>query len=151
MGLGLGLLFPGTMSFEFLAGLVLAHGYLVVFLAVVLDCAALPIPGELLLLTIADILFYADARAQCRVGGAEAKADCAMTPVAREPHGASHVHDFEPDGRCASGEHIAQVPHLVESSEGLRERGRADAGAAGRHRQGGADVRGGREVGARAE
>src|ERR1700704_5899747 len=52
MGLGLGLLFPGTMSFEFLAGLVLAHGYLVVFLAVVLDCAALPIPGELLLLTI---------------------------------------------------------------------------------------------------
>ena len=40
------------MSFEFLAGLVLAHGYLVVFLAVALDCAALPIPGELLLLTI---------------------------------------------------------------------------------------------------
>src|SRR6266850_573523 len=29
------------MSFEFLAGLVLAHGYLVVFLAVALDCAAL--------------------------------------------------------------------------------------------------------------
>src|SRR2546425_6335950 len=40
------------MSFEFLAGLVLAHGYLVIFLAVALDCAALPIPGELLLLTI---------------------------------------------------------------------------------------------------
>jgi membrane protein DedA with SNARE-associated domain len=40
------------MSFEFLASLVLAHGYLVVFLAVALDCAALPIPGELLLLTI---------------------------------------------------------------------------------------------------
>src|SRR5258708_20491921 len=40
------------MSFACLAGLVLAHGYLVVFLAVVLDCAALPIPGELLLLTI---------------------------------------------------------------------------------------------------
>src|SRR2546423_629208 len=40
------------MSFDFLAGLVLAHGYAVVFLAVALDCAALPIPGELLLLTI---------------------------------------------------------------------------------------------------
>lgn len=32
--------------------MVLAHGYLVVFIAVALDCAALPIPGELLLLTI---------------------------------------------------------------------------------------------------
>src|SRR5258707_14095898 len=40
------------MSFDFLAGLVLAHGYVVVFVAVALDCAALPIPGELLLLTI---------------------------------------------------------------------------------------------------
>ncbi len=40
------------MSFEFLTSLVLAHGYLVVFVAVALDCAALPIPGELLLLTI---------------------------------------------------------------------------------------------------
>jgi membrane protein DedA with SNARE-associated domain len=40
------------MNFEFLASLVLAHGYLVVFLAVALDSAALPIPGELLLLTI---------------------------------------------------------------------------------------------------
>jgi membrane protein DedA with SNARE-associated domain len=40
------------VSFESLTGLVLAHGYLVVFVAVALDCAALPIPGELLLLTI---------------------------------------------------------------------------------------------------
>ena len=40
------------MSFDFLASLVLAHGYLVVFCAVALDFAALPIPGELLLLTI---------------------------------------------------------------------------------------------------
>src|SRR5437870_12213167 len=40
------------MSFEFLASLVLAHGYLVVFCVVVLDCAALTIPGELLLLTV---------------------------------------------------------------------------------------------------
>ena len=40
------------MSFDTLAGLVLAHGYLVVFVAVALDCAALPVPGELLLLTI---------------------------------------------------------------------------------------------------
>ena len=29
------------MSFDFLAGLVLAHGYVIVFLAVALDCAAL--------------------------------------------------------------------------------------------------------------
>src|SRR5262245_66186313 len=50
---------PGTglaptrgVNFEFLTSLVLAHGYLVVFIAVALDCAALPIPGELLLLTI---------------------------------------------------------------------------------------------------
>ena len=40
------------MNFEFITSLVLAHGYLVVFLAVALDCAALPIPGELVLLTI---------------------------------------------------------------------------------------------------
>lgn len=40
------------MSFDFLASLVLAHGYVIVFAAVALDCAALPIPGELLLLTI---------------------------------------------------------------------------------------------------
>src|SRR5205809_6754765 len=40
------------MSFDFLASLVLAHGYLVVFCAIALDFAALPIPGELLLLTI---------------------------------------------------------------------------------------------------
>jgi membrane-associated protein len=46
------LLLPGGVSFEFLTNLVLAHGYLVVFVAVALDCAALPIPGELLLLTI---------------------------------------------------------------------------------------------------
>jgi membrane protein DedA with SNARE-associated domain len=40
------------MSFDALAGLILAHGYIVVFVAVALDCAALPVPGELLLLTI---------------------------------------------------------------------------------------------------
>lgn len=40
------------MSFETLATLVLAHGYIVIFLAVALDCAALPIPGEILLLTL---------------------------------------------------------------------------------------------------
>jgi membrane protein DedA with SNARE-associated domain len=40
------------MNFDALIGLILAHGYVVVFIAVVLDCAALPIPGELLLLTI---------------------------------------------------------------------------------------------------
>ena len=25
----------------------------------------------------------------------------------------SHVHDFEPDGRCACGEHVAMVPYLL--------------------------------------
>ena len=40
------------MSFETLTALVLAHGYIVVFVAVALDCAALPIPGEILLLTL---------------------------------------------------------------------------------------------------
>lgn len=38
--------------FDALVNLVLAHGYIVVFIAVALDCAALPIPGELLLLTL---------------------------------------------------------------------------------------------------
>jgi membrane protein DedA with SNARE-associated domain len=45
------------MSFDALAGLVMAHGYLVVLIAVALDCAALPIPGELLLLTIGGLAF----------------------------------------------------------------------------------------------
>jgi membrane protein DedA with SNARE-associated domain len=40
------------MTFDALAALILAHGYIVVFIAVALDCAALPIPGELLLLTL---------------------------------------------------------------------------------------------------
>ena len=38
--------------FDALIALVLAHGYIVVFVAVALDCAALPLPGELLLLTL---------------------------------------------------------------------------------------------------
>jgi membrane protein DedA with SNARE-associated domain len=40
------------MSFETLAALILTHGYIVIFVAVALDCAALPIPGEILLLTL---------------------------------------------------------------------------------------------------
>jgi membrane protein DedA with SNARE-associated domain len=47
------LLFARDVSvFDSLVALVLAHGYIVVFGAVALDCAALPIPGELLLLTL---------------------------------------------------------------------------------------------------
>jgi membrane protein DedA with SNARE-associated domain len=42
----------GVSFFDSLIALVLAHGYIVVFVAVALDCAALPIPGELLLLTL---------------------------------------------------------------------------------------------------
>ncbi|HEY7519569.1 MAG TPA: VTT domain-containing protein [Methylomirabilota bacterium] len=38
--------------FDALVSLVIAHGYIVVFVAVALDCAALPIPGELLLLSL---------------------------------------------------------------------------------------------------
>jgi membrane protein DedA with SNARE-associated domain len=40
------------MSFETLASLIVAHGCIVIFAVVVLDCAALPIPGEILLLTL---------------------------------------------------------------------------------------------------
>lgn len=47
------MLFESVVSiFDALVNLVLAHGYIVVFAAVALDCAALPIPGELLLLTL---------------------------------------------------------------------------------------------------
>jgi membrane protein DedA with SNARE-associated domain len=42
----------GVSLFDALMTLVLAHGYIVIFVAVALDCAALPIPGELLLLTL---------------------------------------------------------------------------------------------------
>lgn len=42
----------GVTIFDALVSLVLTHGYIVVFAAVALDCAALPIPGELLLLTL---------------------------------------------------------------------------------------------------
>ena len=47
----LGLLSPGAVAFETLAQLVVAYGYALVFVAIALECAALPIPGELLLLT----------------------------------------------------------------------------------------------------
>ena len=39
------------MAFDTLAQLVVAYGYALVFVAIALECAALPIPGELLLLT----------------------------------------------------------------------------------------------------
>jgi membrane protein DedA with SNARE-associated domain len=42
----------GVSLFDALMALVLTHGYIVVFAAVALDCAALPIPGELLLITL---------------------------------------------------------------------------------------------------
>ena len=42
----------GVSLFDALMTLVLAHGYIVIFVAVALDCAALPLPGELLLLTL---------------------------------------------------------------------------------------------------
>ena len=42
----------GVSLFDALTALVLTHGYIVVFAAVALDCAALPIPGELLLITL---------------------------------------------------------------------------------------------------
>jgi membrane protein DedA with SNARE-associated domain len=51
-GLVLSLLSRTRVSFETIAALLLAHGYIVIFVAVALDCAALPIPGEILLLTL---------------------------------------------------------------------------------------------------
>jgi membrane-associated protein len=45
------LLLQLPVSLDALAQLVIAHGYLVIFVAIALECAALPIPGELLLLT----------------------------------------------------------------------------------------------------
>jgi membrane protein DedA with SNARE-associated domain len=51
-GLVLSLLSRTRVSFETFAALLLAHGYIVIFVAVALDCAALPIPGEILLLTL---------------------------------------------------------------------------------------------------
>lgn len=40
------------MSLETVAALILTYGYIMIFVAVALDCAALPIPGEILLLTL---------------------------------------------------------------------------------------------------
>jgi len=60
------------MSFDFLASLVLAHGYLVVFVAVALDCAALPIPGELLLLTIGGLAVQGRLDPVCAISVATA-------------------------------------------------------------------------------
>jgi membrane protein DedA with SNARE-associated domain len=62
------------MSFDFLASLVLAHGYLVVFCAVALDFAALPIPGELLLLTIGGLAVQGRLDPVWAVGAATAGA-----------------------------------------------------------------------------
>jgi membrane protein DedA with SNARE-associated domain len=45
------LLFLEDVSIETLVQLMAAHGYLIVFVAIALECAALPIPGELLLLS----------------------------------------------------------------------------------------------------
>ncbi len=40
------------MSIESLAQLIAAHGYVIIFVAILLDCAGLPLPGELVLLTL---------------------------------------------------------------------------------------------------
>ena len=47
------------MSLDALAQLVVAHGYVLLFIAVALDCVALPIPGELLLLTFGGVAVQA--------------------------------------------------------------------------------------------
>jgi membrane protein DedA with SNARE-associated domain len=45
------LLFTLIVNIETLVQLMAAHGYLILFVAIALECAALPIPGELLLLS----------------------------------------------------------------------------------------------------
>jgi membrane protein DedA with SNARE-associated domain len=45
------LLFTRAVTIESLVQLMAAHGYLILFVAIALECAALPIPGELLLLS----------------------------------------------------------------------------------------------------
>jgi membrane protein DedA with SNARE-associated domain len=47
------------VSLELIASLVVAHGYPVLFTIIALDCAFLPIPGELLLLTFGGIAVQA--------------------------------------------------------------------------------------------
>ncbi|PYN12549.1 MAG: hypothetical protein DME05_21335 [Candidatus Rokuibacteriota bacterium] len=47
------------MSLELIASLVIAHGYPLLFTIIALDCAFLPIPGELLLLTFGGIAVQA--------------------------------------------------------------------------------------------
>lgn len=54
-----GLLNEKTVSLEAIASLVVAHGYPVLFTIIALDCAFLPIPGELLLLTFGGIAVQA--------------------------------------------------------------------------------------------
>ncbi len=49
----------GRVTLDALAQLVIAHGYVLLFIAVVLDCVALPIPGELLLLTFGGVAAHA--------------------------------------------------------------------------------------------
>ena len=44
-----------TLSGELLMGLFLAYGYWIVFTAILLDNAGLPIPGELMLLSLIHI------------------------------------------------------------------------------------------------
>lgn len=47
------------MSLELIASLIVAHGYPVLFTIIALDCAFLPIPGELLLLTFGGVAVQA--------------------------------------------------------------------------------------------
>ena len=47
------------MSLELIASLMIAHGYPLLFTIIALDCAFLPIPGELLLLTFGGIAVQA--------------------------------------------------------------------------------------------
>ena len=49
-----------AVSLELIASLVVAHGYPVLFTIIALDCAFLPIPGELLLLTFGGIAVQAN-------------------------------------------------------------------------------------------
>src|SRR5437764_12375337 len=50
------LLYRVVMNIESVAHLLMAYGYAIVFVAILLDCAGLPLPGELILLALGGLV-----------------------------------------------------------------------------------------------
>src|SRR5436305_571992 len=109
------------MSFDFLASLVLAHGYLVVFCAIALDFAALPIPGELLLLTIGGLAVQGRRDRDRHVRVREMRA-CPLAARGRRRRAASTLrrarHDA--DARGPSARDRSGQPQGLSSFSALR-------------------------------